>query len=486
VSHRLATIARGLTAIAEGDLKATLPAAGDDPAGLIAKAANQIASGMRTAAEAVTDHASAVSAAAEELTSIARQMARNADETAAQAGLVSATAEEVSGNVQAVAAGAEEMSVSIRDIADSAQQAVTVANEGVAMAESTNATVAKLSESTAEIGEVVDLITSIAAQTNLLALNATIEAARAGEAGKGFAVVASEVKGLAEQTARATKGISERVELIRSDSGEALTAISHITGTIGRMAEGQTTIASAVEEQTATTNEIGRSVGEAAAGSTGIAHNIGSVAIAAADVTASAAHAEQAANELAHIASALESIADQLNGGHRVGRGGGRRRETHGARIAGATEGTGRFTDGYRRQHGELLSIVHRMVELFDGGTLAADGEPARALLVELTGKIRLHLAREDEKLYPALLAHSDPAVRAMTTRYIDEMGDLAAAYQQFAVAWPTALAISKNADEFERQARGVFGALGDRINRENQEFYAMADAAMRRTAAAV
>ena len=142
-------------------------------------------------------------------------------------------------------------------------------------------TISKLGQSSAEIGQVIKVITSIAQQTNLLALNATIEAARAGEAGKGFAVVANEVKELAKETAKATEDISRKIEAIQGDTNGAVSAISQISQVIGQISDIQTTIASAIEEQSATTNEIGRTLAEAAKGSTDISKNIGGVAEAA-------------------------------------------------------------------------------------------------------------------------------------------------------------------------------------------------------------
>ncbi len=149
----------------------------------------------------------------------------------------------------------------------------------------TNATVSSLGESSAEIGNVVKVITSIAEQTNLLALNATIEAARAGEAGKGFAVVANEVKELAQETARATEDIARRVEAIQSDTTGAVDAINRISAIIERINDFQTTISSAVEEQTATTAEMSRNATEASTGAVQIAKNIAGVAQAARDTT---------------------------------------------------------------------------------------------------------------------------------------------------------------------------------------------------------
>lgn len=189
-----------------------------------------------------------------------------------------AAAEQVSRSIQTVAAGAEEMSVSIKEISSNANAAAGVAKEASEVAQQTNETVAKLGESSREVGEVIETITAVAEQTNLLALNATIEAARAGDAGRGFAVVASEVKDLAAETGRATEEVAVKVEQIQTDTEAAVAAIEEISNIIASINDYQTTIAAAVEEQTATTNEMSRSVSEAADGSTTIAENVADIA----------------------------------------------------------------------------------------------------------------------------------------------------------------------------------------------------------------
>ncbi|MDO5672896.1 MAG: methyl-accepting chemotaxis protein [Actinomycetaceae bacterium] len=226
----------------------------------------------------------------------------NLDSTA-QAGVVAAAAEQVSRSVETVAAGAEQMGASIREIATNANEAARVAADAKKAAEATQDTVGKLGDSSKEIGEVIKSITAIAEQTNLLALNATIEAARAGEAGKGFAVVAGEVKDLAAETSKATDEISTKISAIQTDTDGAVQAINRIADIIGQINDYQTTIAAAVEEQTATTNEMSRSVQEAATGSAEIATNIGQYAEVASGATEPLEHLSQESGQLANTAS---------------------------------------------------------------------------------------------------------------------------------------------------------------------------------------
>jgi methyl-accepting chemotaxis protein len=303
-ARKVQTVAEALAA---GDLTKTSGLTTKDELGRMGASLDVAVHGIRELMTTVVASADAVAASSEELSASAAQIAASAEETSAQSGVVSGAAEEVSRSVQTVAAGAEEMGASIREIASNAAEASQVAARAVTAAETTTATVAKLGESSAEIGNVVKVITSIAAQTNLLALNATIEAARAGEAGKGFAVVANEVKELAQETAKATEDIARRVLAIQGDTTAAVTAIEEISSIVAQISDRQTTIASAVEEQTATTNEMARSVQEAASGSTQIAENITGVSSAADSTTQALGQTRTAVDELSRMAADLRT-----------------------------------------------------------------------------------------------------------------------------------------------------------------------------------
>jgi methyl-accepting chemotaxis protein len=292
---------------ANGDLTREVPVRGADAVGQLGEGLGQLLGRLREDLRGIGEHARTLAAAAEELSAVNRSLTDAAAGTSSQAGVVATASGEVSRNVQTVAAGTEEMSASIREIAKNAADAARVATQAVRVAERTNGTVAKLGESSAEIGKVIKVITSIAQQTNLLALNATIEAARAGEAGKGFAVVANEVKELAKETARATEEIGRKIEAIQGDTGQAVLAIREIGEIIGQISAIQTTIAGAVEEQTATTNEMSRNISEAARGAGAIAENIGGVARAAQGTTGSVADSRRATDELAHLAELLHA-----------------------------------------------------------------------------------------------------------------------------------------------------------------------------------
>jgi methyl-accepting chemotaxis protein len=272
---------------------------------------------QRRLLEGMIENIQALASASEELTSVSQQMASTAEETTSQASVVSSAAEQVSKNAQTVSKSVEDLGASIREIAKNAHEAAKVATTGVEVANMTTSTVAQLGQSSTEIGKVLKVITSIAQQTNLLALNATIEAARAGEAGKGFAVVANEVKELAKETARATEDIGQKIEAIRQVTQSAVEAISQISRIIIQINDYQTTIASAVEEQSATAREIGLSGADAARGSIEIARNITSVAQASRNAAQGASNTQRAAQELARMANELQRLVEQFQGGRR-------------------------------------------------------------------------------------------------------------------------------------------------------------------------
>jgi methyl-accepting chemotaxis protein len=276
------------------------------------KSINTVAIQVRQAMQQIGLSSSGLVTSAEELNKVSQQMSASADETSAQANVVSAASDQVSKNIQTVATGADEMGASIKEIAKNTAEATKVALAAVKTAETTNHTIGKLGQSSAEIGQVIKVITSIAQQTNLLALNATIEAARAGEAGKGFAVVANEVKELAKETAKATEDIGRKIEAIQGDTKGAVAAIAEISEVIHQISDIQNTIASAVEEQSATTNEIGRNLAEAAKGAIDITKNISGVAEAAHSTTSGAVDTQKSAHALERMAAELQELVAQF------------------------------------------------------------------------------------------------------------------------------------------------------------------------------
>ena len=309
ITHGLDSFSAQFTKMAQtNDLTSHVDENRQNEIGDLGKSLNLFVDKMHDLLTHIVQTAQGVDGASLDLSRTSAQITANSEETSAQANLVSSSAQRVSQNLQTVATGAEEMGTSIKEIAKNATEAAKIATDAVKIAETTTVTVSKLGDSSTEIGQVIKVITSIAQQTNLLALNATIEAARAGEAGKGFAVVANEVKELAKGTAKATEDISRKIEAIQADTKAAVDAIGIISGVIIQINNISGTIATAVEEQDATTNEMSRNVSEAALGSGEITNNIGGVAKAAESTSHGASDTQKAAQELVQMSAELRTL----------------------------------------------------------------------------------------------------------------------------------------------------------------------------------
>jgi methyl-accepting chemotaxis protein len=304
---------QALEKTAKGDLTINLPSDSADEIGRLASAFNQSISSIRSTLLEVADSASTLAGSAKHLSVISQSLENNAQSASSQSNSVLESSSQVTENIENVAASAEEMAVSIREIARNLAQSVKIAASAVRSAETATETIQKLGASSAEIGKVIKTIQSIAKQTNLLALNAAIEAARAGEAGQGFAVVAAEVEELAKTTSLATEEISRRIDTIQSDTRMSVNAISEIHDVISKINMFQQGIATTVDEQTLTTNEITRSIQEAAQSARHIRENMVTVAETAGSTSEGSNQTRLSANKLAVLSSDLSLLISQFH-----------------------------------------------------------------------------------------------------------------------------------------------------------------------------
>ncbi len=301
-----------VTAARDGDLTQEIPVTGTDAIGQMGAGLQEFLVSLRDHNRILSRNAGTLTDAARKLTEVSQQMGANAEETSAQASVVAGSARTVSESLQTIATAVEEMTASIGEISANATQASEMAREAVETTESTNVIIARLGRSTTEIGDVVKLITSIAEQTNLLALNATIEAARAGPAGRGFAVVANEVKELAKETAEATEDIRSKIEAIQTDTDGAVEAIGDIRGKIRTINDMQAVIATAVEEQSATSSEMSMNITRAAEGGGNISGNLDGVAEAARNTAVGATESQEVAEGLSGMARELDTLVSKF------------------------------------------------------------------------------------------------------------------------------------------------------------------------------
>src|SRR5579884_87505 len=304
----LTQLMRVASRVATGDLTVRQTIQRSDEIGELAAVFNQMTESLRLLVIRIQKEALQVASASKQLAASGRQLGSNSGETRRLASTVSVAGEQTSRSVQAISSAMEQISGTIKGLAQRVHQAASLSLTSVKQVEAANGKVSKLGGSSAEIGKVVKVITSIAERTNLLALNAAIEAARAGEAGKGFAVVANEVKDLAKKTAQATEEIGRRVGEIQGDSKEVVSTIGDIGQIIHRLDEISQSIAASLEEQSTTANEVARNVGEAVKGTEEVATGIGGVAMATQSTADVSANISSASQNLAQMSAELMSL----------------------------------------------------------------------------------------------------------------------------------------------------------------------------------
>lgn len=305
ITGDLSNVVTALNFLERGDLTHQVNKNSEDEIGKMVDSFAAAQGNLRSVVSNVISGARTVNNSSGSISAGNSQVLAASENTSSQADIVASAAAQINQSIQTVAAGAEEMEASIHEISKNATEAARVADSAVSEAQQTAQSVRELGDTSQEISVVVRTITSIAEQTNLLALNATIEAARAGEAGKGFAVVASEVKDLASESARAAEDVSDRIAQVQAQTANVVESISKITEIINQINDYQMTIASAVEEQTATTNEMSRSVAEAATGTDQIAQNITGVADSAGQANEAVSAMSQTVASLTDVAAAL-------------------------------------------------------------------------------------------------------------------------------------------------------------------------------------
>jgi methyl-accepting chemotaxis protein len=322
VSDSLEDISEG-----DGDLTKRLDVRSNDEIGRLARHFNRFADKIQDILHQIADSTKTITASSRQISTTATGLSSGAEQTTTQSATVASAAEEMSinmgnmaasteqmtTNVKTVASAVEEMTASISEIAQNAEQASAVAGNAAQLAQSSNESISHLGTAADEIGKVIGTIQDIAEQTNLLALNATIEAARAGDAGKGFAVVATEVKELAKQTADATEDIRRRIEGIQASTLEAVTSVGQISEVVQQVNDVSTTIASAVEEQSITSQEIARNVTQISDAATLVSAGVSESASASQEITRNIAGMDQAARQTAEGASQTQTASGELS-----------------------------------------------------------------------------------------------------------------------------------------------------------------------------